>query len=95
MYRPSSQLLIRMKKMLDNTPIIRNWRFCDQDLLTVFFGGGGEKPQDWGIEKEELGDLWMGLPYYYNALIPMRYVYATRLSPSFVSSILDIDGFDP
>lgn len=74
-FRPSGELLGRITKMLDNTPIIQSWRFCEQNLLTVFFGGGGEKSEDWGIKKEELGDLWMGIPYYYNALITMRYTY--------------------
>lgn len=59
--------------MLDTSPIIQNWRFCDQDLITVFFGGGGEKPEDWGdIKKEDLGDLWMGIPYIYNGLKHLR-----------------------
>ena len=62
-----------MKKMLDTTPLVASWYFCDQDLIGTFFGGGGEDPQNWGdITKEEIGDPWMPVPYYYNALWPLR-----------------------
>ena len=62
-----------MKKMLDTSPLVPSWKFCDQDLIGTFFGGGGEAPEGWGdITKEELGDQWMPLPYYYNALKTLR-----------------------
>jgi hypothetical protein len=72
--RPSADLYNRLKKMLDTSPLVPGWKFCDQDLIGTFFGGGGVKNEkDWGdITKEELGDDWMPVPYYYNALKPMR-----------------------
>ena len=72
--RPSKDILSRMKKMLDNSPLVTGWKFCDQDLIGTFFGGGGERPEKWGVTKEELGDKWMPVPYYYNALKPVRLV---------------------
>lgn len=61
--------------MLDTSPLISTWKFCDQDLIGNFFGGGGStNEKDWGeVTKEELGDVWMPIPYYYNALKPVRY----------------------
>ncbi|KIM24985.1 glycosyltransferase family 8 protein [Serendipita vermifera MAFF 305830] len=74
--RPSRDLMARMRKMLDTTPLIANWKFCDQDLIGTFFGGGGEEPEGWGdITKEEIGDPWMHVPYYYNALKTLKYVH--------------------
>lgn len=72
--RPSAGLYDRLKKMLDTSPLVPDWKFCDQDLIGTFFGGGGAKNEkDWGdITKEELGDDWMPVPYYYNALRPMK-----------------------
>jgi hypothetical protein len=74
--RPSKDVLKRMKKMLDTSPLVGGWKFCDQDLIGTFFGGGGESPEKWGVTKEELGDAWMPVPYYYNALKPVRLVVA-------------------
>ncbi|KIM24984.1 glycosyltransferase family 8 protein [Serendipita vermifera MAFF 305830] len=71
--RPSRDLMKRMRKMLDTSPRIANWKLCDQDLIGTFFGGGGEEPEGWGdITKDEIGDPWMRVPYYYNALRTMR-----------------------
>lgn len=76
--RPSVELFNRMKKMLDTSPLVHTWKFCDQDLIGTFFGGGGEAPEGWGeITKEELGDQWMPLPYYYNALKTLRYIHSS------------------
>jgi len=67
-----------MKKMLDNSPLVTGWKFCDQDLIGTFFGGGGERPEKWGVTNEELGDKGMPVPYYYNALKPVRLVCLLR-----------------
>ncbi|KAG8760380.1 hypothetical protein FRC14_003237 [Serendipita sp. 396] len=77
--RPSKELLGRMRKMLDTSPLVPTWKFCDQDLIGNFFGGGGSKdPSDWGeITKEELGDQWLPVPYYFNALKPLRKTHAS------------------
>ncbi|CAG8730901.1 17334_t:CDS:2, partial [Acaulospora colombiana] len=71
---PSADLYRRIKKLLDTSPLIPGWKLVDQDLIGVFFGGGGvEDPADWGaLSKEELGDRWVPLPYYYNALKTLR-----------------------
>ncbi|KAG8835470.1 hypothetical protein FRC17_003037 [Serendipita sp. 399] len=76
---PSKDLLGRMRKMLDTSPLVPTWKFCDQDLIGNFFGGGGSKdPSDWGaITKEELGDPWLPVPYYFNALKPLRKTHAS------------------
>jgi hypothetical protein len=72
--RPSEDLFGRIKKMLDTSPLVPGWKFCDQDLIGTFFGGGGAiDEKDWGdLTKKEIGDQWMPIPYYYNALKPMR-----------------------
>lgn len=67
--------MARVKKMLDTSPLVSTWKFCDQDLIGTFFGGGGESAENWGdITKEELGDPWLAIPYYYNALKLVKYV---------------------
>jgi len=61
---------------MDTSPLVAGWKFCDQDLVSTFFGGGGESPDKWGdVTKEDMGDKWMPVPYYYNALKPVRYVH--------------------
>ncbi|PVF98055.1 nucleotide-diphospho-sugar transferase [Serendipita vermifera] len=71
---PSADLYRRIKKLLDTSPLIPGWKLVDQDLIGVFFGGGGvEDTADWGaLSKEELGDRWIPLPYYYNSLKTLR-----------------------
>jgi hypothetical protein len=71
---PSADIYRRMKKLLDTSPLIPGWKLCDQDVIGVFFGGGGvDDPADWGeLTEEELGDRWMPLPWYYNALKTSR-----------------------
>ncbi|KAG8760379.1 hypothetical protein FRC14_003236 [Serendipita sp. 396] len=52
--------------MLDTSPLVPTWKFCDQDLIATFFGGREPKdPSYWGeITKEELGDPWLPVLYY-------------------------------
>jgi hypothetical protein len=77
--RPSRELMVRIRKMLDTSPLVPDWKFPDQDLISTFFGGGGEEPENWGdVAKEEIGDQWMRVPYYYNALRTLRWVFCCR-----------------
>lgn len=68
----------RIKKMLDTSPLVPTWKFCDQDLIGTFFGGGGADPSQWGdISAEEIGDSWIPIPWYYNALKTLRNAHPT------------------
>jgi hypothetical protein len=58
--------------MLKKCPLVPMWKFCDQDLLSTFFGGGGEASSNLGVATEKIGELWMPVQYYYNALRTLR-----------------------
>lgn len=70
--RPSPDLVNRLMDMLEKSPLVPKWKFCDQDLLSTFFGGGGEAISDLGVAKNRIGDPWMPVEYHYNALRTLK-----------------------